>query len=572
MLNAIKKNILNYRSNPSWKKKDQWILVGVGIVLQIVTIYYSQVRYEADAAGYYEVGLEYFEKGWSSFSNYRPHAFSLLLLFSGTYISQNFIGIIFFHSLMGVLVPVLVYRMLIPCSRFVALFGAGTLCLSFMPYTAATLILAEQLFMTAVVATYYFFSRYYHTNLSRYAYWSVAMGLLAMFTRWEGQMILVSVLMGIGWMVFRSNPKYEIHKNKRWVSFGISLGIAVFVIGTCSFLRAFTVGDLSQFGKLQGGSAFQFIWRFTGNISMSKPNWDNIFKSWRFSFYTPDPQVKNLLSPFHGPVSNEIYNRILLAIKESPPEKNGAEQPYNEKETHLSREQIYYNCYGKFSESPEKLAQILFDPQTQNDHYPFYIAHLVNKIYGDKADSKVFQWMLENFRAHPWIYAQLINDCLGFLGLGFLNENSLFYLLGPDVGLYQWFRLEFNMGRYAEVTLPPKHFQWLKNAYTRVELMGSSGETFHEITSTFRNWTRAILGPFVIFSFWSLFFVRGGSFFVFMILGLVADVMVVGSLGGGLNTRYEYATLPLIIVLASGCGFAFLQLVKKFVIRIKTLD
>ena len=140
-------------------RRDERLIVLVAAPLQLLVLYMVPLVFECDARTFYE---------WSAATTYRPPLMTGLLLFTGQYHLDTFLVTVLAHAMFGVLSCLLVYRTLVPLTRWGALVAAMAYVLSLVPFTAAKLMLAEQLFTVAVLWAVYCLSRYWFSEERRY--------------------------------------------------------------------------------------------------------------------------------------------------------------------------------------------------------------------------------------------------------------------------------------------------------------------------------------------------------------------------------------------------------------------
>ena len=104
-----------------FNRNDQIFLLAASMVLQAIAIFMIPLVYECDAATYFN---------FSPGNTYRPPLFPLLIHATGQHQFHTFTGTVAAHSILGILIPILIYRILAPMSRFAALFCATVFIIS----------------------------------------------------------------------------------------------------------------------------------------------------------------------------------------------------------------------------------------------------------------------------------------------------------------------------------------------------------------------------------------------------------------------------------------------------------
>jgi len=175
----------------------------------------------------------------------------VFLALTGQHAFHTFWGTVLAQGVLGVLGQLLVYRILTPAGPRLALACGTVYALSLLPFLAAKLMLSEQLFTFLVLATVYALGSYYRRRRPEWMYATVACGLLAMFTRWEGVIVLVTA--GVALIAARQRAHVR-HL----------LACAVLIVATLtgwSAVRAAIIGDWTVFGTLQNSTGDQVFYR-----------------------------------------------------------------------------------------------------------------------------------------------------------------------------------------------------------------------------------------------------------------------------------------------------------------------
>jgi hypothetical protein len=86
---------------------------------------------------------------------------------------------------------------------------------------------------------------------------------------------------------------------------------------------------------------------------------------------------------------------------------------------------------------------------------------------------------------------------------------------------------------------------------------------FMEISTFLRNMVRNVVGVLALLSWWIIPFARDRILLAFLACSSLALVGVIGVMGGGANTRYEYYSLPLILITTAGALFAMFQFIQR---------
>jgi len=126
---------------------------------------------------------------------------------------------------------------------------------------------------------------------------------------------------------------------------------------------------------------------------------------------------------------------------------------------------------------------------------------------------------------------------------------------------YHYHNVPYNVGGCSENSLPPAMID--ENLADERFSQSLPHDSFMEVSSFFRNVVRNVVGVLALLSWWIIPFARDRILLAFLACSSLAAVSVVGVMGGGVNTRYEYSSLPLILITTSGSLFAVFQLIRE---------
>ncbi len=511
----------------AFSTRDQVILLAATIFFQAVYFIFIPLGYECDASRYFVYAKSLINAEGGVYTYHRPPGFPIFLVLTGQFLFDSFIITVMVQAIMGVLAPLLVYRSLAPLNRVTALACSGVFIISGIPFAAAKVMLATHLYMFLVVATIYAFSRYYFTEDPRFIYLTVFTGLAAMFTRWEAMFLLAFAVMAMI-AVGRRSKRHLRH---------VFLGIAVIatVIGGWSFTRSIGIGEPALFGSLHNGSSRQLFWRLYGQLYIDVNN---------------------------GPATRKFRSQLAEAIKEFPEIHQTLKKPLDEAYQPPGQPRIdfYHESFGQFEGNPHALADNMFI--NPNMFYTDYVFSLLNRKLGVHGTDKLLNGVvLESLKNNPVILMLMGAQWMAMFGLDMEAlvgpQRPVFTFWGP----YQYSNIPYNRGGCSEATLPPSMID--ENLFDVRLSQSLPQDTFLMVSSFLRNMVRNTVGFLALLSWWIIPFSRHRIFLVFLAGSSVVMLGVIAVMAGGLYTRYEYSSIPLILITTSGAVFSLWEFYQR---------
>ena len=549
----------------AFSTRDQVILLAATIFFQAVYFIFIPLGYECDASMYFVYAKSLINAEGGVYTYHRPPGFPIFLVLTGQFLFDSFIITVMVQAIMGVLAPLLVYRSLAPLNRVTALACSGVFIISGIPFAAAKVMLATHLYMFLVVATIYAFSRYYFTEDPRFIYLTVFTGLAAMFTRWEAMFLLAFAVMAMI-AVGRRSKRHLRH---------VFLGIAVIatVIGGWSFTRSIGIGEPALFGSLHNGSSRQLFWRLYGQlypaVMRAEINLGLREESNIEGLIVKDDPVKGrillgtrLIDVNNGPATRKFRSQLAEAIKEFPEIHQTLKKPLDEAYQPPGQPRIdfYHESFGQFEGNPHALADNMFI--NPNMFYTDYVFSLLNRKLGVHGTDKLLNGVvLESLKNNPVILMLMGAQWMAMFGLDMEAlvgpQRPVFTFWGP----YQYSNIPYNRGGCSEATLPPSMID--ENLFDVRLSQSLPQDTFLMVSSFLRNMVRNTVGFLALLSWWIIPFSRHRIFLVFLAGSSVVMLGVIAVMAGGLYTRYEYSSIPLILITTSGAVFSLWEFYQR---------
>ena len=552
--------------------RDQLIIAALGFLFAIPYIYRPLI-FECDAAMFLNYSRFFIDPSNGGYTFARPPGFPFFLLVTGQPIFDSFTGTILAHTILGVTMPIIIYRLLAPVSRSIALSAAIIFVVSTYPFFGIKMMLATQLFIFFILSCCYFYSRYYFTSDPRFIYLTFLFGFFAMFTRWEGQFVLLFCAAGLFFLTWRRS------NHLRFML--LATGLLAVMIMTWSGTRSFVYRDASLIGTLHNGSGQQLFWRLYQHLPIAIRGLNEklgVELSDVNAQLIPTEQTKTgsrslhsgikLVDPANGPATMQLRKIIVKQTREHPEGYLNLRELLPNLPNGMTKYDLYDDLFGRFERNPEALADHLFD--YPNGIYPNYVFGLLSRELGiGGADSLLSDVAIETVQRHPTILLNLLSQISTFFGVNTLAiidiaQGASFFSSRPFFsywGEYHYSNVSYDAGGCASRYLPESMFLEYSSAYS--DNLPSWVPTALDAGNFMRNLVRNLLGFTFIVSFWAIIYSKQRGLFLpfFMASGVI--ICAYGVAAAGVYTRYEYPVSILLLLTNAGAISGLFRLIKK---------
>ena len=531
------------------RRGDQLALLAFAVPVQALYMLFPMLI-ECDAAMFLNYG-RFFTTG-SGLYPIRPPGFPLFLALTALPF-DSLMPVMVLHAAMGVAMPILIYRILAPFHRPIAVVAAMANIASTLPFVSAKMLLADQLFVFLLVASMYSLSRLYWTQQSRHVYGAVLLAFAAWLTRWEGMFFVAAVAT----MVFWFHPT-----RLRLRPLAKALGVGVAVALTWSVVRAAELKDYSLVGSVSNGTGLQLMHRAYLDIPHLLLDWETLVLRRRSPSDTTDlirPSGTadlgiRIIDPANGPSSARLRALIEQETREHPDRllalRSGMDSAYQGPDS--QRVDVYRELVGRFEGDPVGFSGNFF-AQPSNFILDFMWHRLQERFGLAYVDALYRNVAVEGLLRHPLALQVSAADVLTFFGLNLrnivLNDGSS-RLLGRMRSSYA--ETPFNIASCAKDALSQGMWAEYQRDWklTDIAVVGRLMEwgDFHG-----RNVVQLGLGLLALGTWWVLPFSSHRRFF--LLLPCVALVMMgttAIAVGGAWGSRYEGATHPFVLVSVAG--------------------
>ncbi len=580
-----------------FSRRDQFLLLALAVVFQTAMLLIIPLAFECDAAMYYGYAKSIFGLPGGYYTYYRPPGFPIFISITGQVFLDTFWITIVVHALIGIILPILLYRILAPVHRGIAFWSAIIYIISTTPFFAAKIMMPGQLYFLFLLSSIYYFSRYYFEKDVRYLALAPILSVCAFFTRWEaGSLVvaLVAVLLLVAW------PR------KRHLRFLVLGFVFAFGIGAgYSLARSYVlVGDASLFGSVHNWSGRHAFWTiYWGRIGALK-RWEKYFSN--LFGDAPEDRVSavegetenwpNYVRPDNGPASRKMWE-ILVAVARETPERYRYLKPLLANvfdRPGRPQGDIYYEYFERFEGKPEELANNIF--RNPNGIYTDYIGERLRERLGLVGSERLYKQVVYETIVRqgllPYLAANSFENFLALLGVNldraFKSVTGIQAVQLPDIGgeesFLSWLaRLRnffpimaywgqahysnayYNVGGCAESHLPQA---------MRKEILADHAvsfplrERFFPFFNMLRNLVRNTVGIIFLLTVWFLPWAPRRRYVLCLsFIGLT--YIFAGSVAGiGPYTRYELGVQPLLILITAGGLLGLREVICKLRARI----
>jgi len=535
-------------------------LLITSILIQTVFLFANPIGFECDGAMFYNYAKSILLKSYSA-SDYRPPGFPIFQIATGQIWPGTFILSIFSQLAMGITMPILIYKILERFGNGIAVLSSILLILSTVTYNYSTLILSDQLFGFTFLLSIFLFTKFYFDREKKFIKWFVITSLFCSFTRWEGIFLLFNGIIYISYYYF---------KCRNYKSIFILLTSIFLILFSFTILRAIYFKDIKMVGSLQNGSGSQLLFRIYNadysyliNNDFKKPadgNPQSLSNS--DTGYIDTGNSKQYFNPKNGSYSKKLSEIVENYAKLNPDSYRSIERQILSLPISTLYDNSYKILFGRFDGEPKKLVEHIFSAPSNglNAQYVFYIDRAVKSTLGVvEGDKLLVKASIETIYSNPIIIQAMINDSLSLLGINILRgplanysqisilNNLKSFFPYWDRNTYSW--LDFDLGKCASNALNQHMLSEIiySYKYTNKEF----NNILTDIASYNRNLSRLILGlTFILFG-WVLLFSKNKFYIYFLIGSLLPMILIYGLYIGGAGSRYEVATLPILIVIVS---------------------
>ena len=290
----------------------------------------------------------------------RPPGFPLFLALSGTFLFDTPYVVVALQMVMGSLIPPMIYSILYILGPRIAFIAAVASILSTLPFTMAKYMLSDHLFMFLAILSVYWLVRFYKTNKALYIVGTVAISTAMWFTRWEGLLLFVCVLLALGLLVAK--------RRRHWRVATASLSLPILSVAVWSFGLYYHTGESALLGRVSIGTGAQLMYQsylsFPYTLKKINTEFDYDIGNLpmvEFPIKHDDPGYA-IIVPSNGPATKRLHARLARLMAEKPLRIERLKVPLAQAYQWESPPIDYYQViFNQFSGDPIAFADSFFE-------------------------------------------------------------------------------------------------------------------------------------------------------------------------------------------------------------------
>ncbi|MFA6449041.1 MAG: hypothetical protein WCX65_06235 [bacterium] len=336
---------------------DRKLILAVSVAAALIVMFVFPVYFTSDSRSYLERAMELVGGGshdplFKSFI--RPPGYPLMMLLTGVVGLGTFKLLILVQTLMGLLIPQMIYGIGARVNRTTAIWSAMLSAVSLIPFICMKSVMTEQVSIFLMLLGAYCFAAYLTTGKARHIYIMSLVIFLMILVRPSAKLLFV-IYLGVTVM---ARPKAFIH-----------IAASVFLTAACVAL-AMNIGN-------NGGKAGAAYPSLTGTALF-------------FNVYLAS---QGAVQEQNGPASAELLRKTLAISKQTDAE----EVFMRETLVDSMRADYFFRRFGD-----DKEAFVKFIAESPSRIYFKFLWDTLNKRLGPEAADKLFlRVSLETLRAHP---------------------------------------------------------------------------------------------------------------------------------------------------------------------------
>lgn len=547
----------NYASGINFYLKKKFLIffiLGLGVV---TCIFFIKRKYNFDSKNYilfsligiitFTAILSYFYQNtpFQIIDLKRPPIYPIFLFLSGIFLTENLFTLILLQNLLSIICIIFIYKLIFLFTKSYNLSLLFTILFSLtsIPYILIKFIIAEQLLFFLTIATIFFLSKFHFKKKYKYLNISLILATLAWLTKWEGQLLFISVL-----IYFFLN--HSIFKSSNLKQLIIILFIPTIILTSWVTIRSISVKDFSKILSVSNSNFEQFFYKFysvlpselyvlKGKLGIENKN--NIIENFIF-----DNQKQILVIRVdNGDKSKALYEAVLNSILKNPNSymsyKEALANAYSYSENKID---LYQEIFGKFNFNPVKITMNIFNQP--NIYYFNYINTILDQSIGKVKKDILFKGaILEALRNEPYILIGFIFDYLTSFGINleeFFNNGS--FPIGSGFSNVIFIN-PFDAGKCGTNNLSTYHFHQYEKSHQNWNKYPQL-ENITILLDKINDFIRDYFGfLFFISSFFLMIFINYKIFLPLSFFPFMYDLLVAITVDGNMNSKYEVITFSI---------------------------
>ena len=358
----------------------------------------------------------------------------------------------------------------------------------------------------------------YSIKNKKYIYLSFIFALLATFTRLDGIVLLPIAFISNFLIIFQINKK--LFKDLFYCFLIVFFTFFLWFFSVASFFYMnghvnIERGKLNTFTKSLTSLSFnhqtggQLYWRFLMDV---KGHHNALLNSNSNSF--EQDYVTNLLDKNNGPYSKNLYEKLISAYEDPLVKKFNinfykdkmlpmmvSAKNFKGKDYHnMTKEEIWFDHYGQYENSPEKFADAVFSENTDSVYYILHVPEILAQHLGRIETNKLLMGVMkETSSNHSLIFKNIFSSFLKSYSINwnYMTEDISLFIYPAGIAWYN--SIPFNGGNCPKNDLPQNMFEEYESSFnTKVFINNSYSKALKNYINFTRDLIRNLLAPITL--------------------------------------------------------------------------
>jgi hypothetical protein len=193
------------------RKRDVGRIFLWSLTVGIVLFLFVPITYYSNSDSYMRYAKYLLGSAQNTLIFFRTPGYPLLLILTGVFAFDSFLGLMLSQLAMAVVVPLLVYSIIATYNRRVAYYAALFSIASLVPYGFMKAVLTEQMYMSTLLLAIWVATRFFATKRFRHIYITSIVLFVLLLIRPVAQYMFVVFLLTVLIFEFRRTRKVAIH-------------------------------------------------------------------------------------------------------------------------------------------------------------------------------------------------------------------------------------------------------------------------------------------------------------------------------------------------------------------------
>ena len=519
------------------------IITIINIFFISLFLYYSPFDIECDGALFFKTGKFFydflFSDNYSVVLSYRPPAFPLYLLLTGTFFFDSLYPFVITNVLLTLISPLLIYFSLNYYGKIKALIFTLFFLFSTILYINLKSSLEIHLITFFIILNISSLINFYNKKKLIFLYLTIFSALLATFTRFDVIFVLFFNLLFLIYFLLKDKSLFKhiaICYSFVGITFALWMVIKFLVLYFYFYipsgnpnLRDYAKNNkvslfISSVTSLNHQTGAQLFWRVNSQIRETLNSNKNNNYVYNFLDKNNGPNSKRLHQELKSIFDTESFWEYIYLLRDLMPPVS-----LNDKKNHY---EVFYDHYWRYRNDPNNLVEKIFSKNIETHYYPIQLPLIIANSAGYiEADNLFFNVSKEIIFNNENIQKKLISSIL------YLYPNKDMNLVS-----YQWYNIKSQISHNdcVQISLSKNMYTQYVNSYNKNSFINNYissiiKKTVINLKNSYRFLTFILLVSLIfIFPFSKQKILVTVIFFQFIFV-----VLPVGIFGGIINDKYE---------------------------------